>query len=62
MENDVVYSLDQGKWVDDKDLVDSYTPAQVSSLILKKLKDYTTDVEQVVITVPAKLKRQDKQL
>ena len=30
MENDVVYSLDQGKWVDDKDLVDSYTPAQVS--------------------------------
>ena len=53
MENDVVYSLDQGKWVDDKDLVDSYTPAQVSSLILKKLKDYTTDVKQVVITVPA---------
>ncbi len=53
MENDVVYSLDQGKWVDDKDLVDSYTPAQVSSLILKKLKDYSTDVKQVVITVPA---------
>ncbi len=53
MENDVVYSIDQGKWTDDKDLVDAYTPAQVSSLILKKLKDYTTDVKKAVITVPA---------
>ncbi len=35
MENDVVYSTDEGKWVIDKDLVDAYTPAQVSSLILK---------------------------
>ena len=53
MENDVVYSVDHGKWTDDKDLVDAYTPAQVSSLILKKLKDYTTDVKKAVITVPA---------
>ena len=37
MENDVVYSTDQGKWVGDRDLVDAYTPAQVSALILKKL-------------------------
>ena len=37
MENDVVYSTDQGKWVSDTDLVDAYTPAQVSALILKKL-------------------------
>ena len=53
MENDVVYSIDQGKWTNDNDLVDAYTPAQVSSLILKKLKDYTTDVKKAVITVPA---------
>ena len=36
MENDVVYSIDQGKWTNDNDLVDAYTPAQVSALILKK--------------------------
>ena len=36
MENDVVYSVNQGKWTEDKDLVDAYTPAQVSSLMLKK--------------------------
>ena len=53
MENDVVYSIDQGKWTNDNDLVDAYTPAQVSALILKKLKDYTTDVKKAVITVPA---------
>jgi len=53
MENDVVYSTDQGKWVSDRDLVDAYTPAQVSALILKKLKEYTSDVKKVVITVPA---------
>ena len=38
MENDVVYSTEDGKWVNDKNLVDAYTPAQVSALILKKLK------------------------
>ena len=53
MENDVVYSTDEGKWVNNKDLIDVYTPAQVSSLILKKLKEYTSDVKKVVITVPA---------
>jgi len=53
MENDVVYSVDKGNWTNDKDLVDAYTPSQISSLILKKLKDYTTDVNKAVITVPA---------
>ena len=53
MENDVVYSTEQGKWVNDKNLVDAYSPAQISSLILKKLKEYTTDVKKAVITVPA---------
>ena len=53
MENDVVYSTNEGKWVKNTDLIDGYTPAQISSLILKKLKDYTTDVKKAVITVPA---------
>ena len=53
MENDVVYSTNEGKWVKNTDLTDGYTPAQISSLILKKLKDYTTDVKKAVITVPA---------
>ena len=53
MENDVVYSIDQGEWTKDQDLTDAFTPAQVSSLILKKLKDYTSDVTRAVITVPA---------
>lgn len=53
MENDVVYSTSEGKWVYDKDIEDAYTPTQISSLILKKLKDYTTDVKSAVITVPA---------
>ena len=53
MENNVVYSTADGKWVSDTDLIDAYTPAQISALILKKLKDYTTDVKKAVITVPA---------
>ena len=53
MENDVVYSTEEGKWVNNKVLIDTYTPAQISALILKKLKEYTTDVKKAVITVPA---------
>ncbi len=54
MENDVVYSIDQGKWVEkDETEENSYTPAQVSSFILSKLKGYTSEVSKAVITVPA---------
>jgi molecular chaperone DnaK len=54
MENDVVFSISQGNWIDKKDgSSEDLTPAQVSSLILKKLKDYTSDVKRAVITVPA---------
>ena len=53
MENDVVYSIAEGKWTNEKDNVESYTPAQVSALILKKLKEYTSGVTKAVITVPA---------
>ncbi len=54
MENDVVYSIDQGKWVEkDEAEENSYTPAQVSSFILSKLKGYTSEVSKAVITVPA---------
>jgi len=53
MENDVVYSINKGNWTNDKDDIESYSPAQVSALILKKLKEYTSDVKRAVITVPA---------
>ena len=54
MENDVAYSIDKGQWVEKDEAEDkSYTPAQVSSFILNKLKNYTSDVKKAVITVPA---------
>lgn len=54
MENDVVFSLTEGSWIDKKKgSSQDLTPAQVSSLILKKLKDYTSNVNKAVITVPA---------
>ena len=55
MENDVVYSVEKGEWIEKEDADDnnSYTPAQVSSFILNKLKGYTSDVQKAVITVPA---------
>ena len=54
MENDVCYDLKKGKWVPAKDDSDqSYIPSQISSLILKKLKEYTSDVKKIVVTVPA---------
>ena len=54
MENDVVYSVEKGAWVEkDEAEENSYTPAQVSSFILNKLKGYTSDVQKAVITVPA---------
>ena len=54
MENDMVYSINEGKWKANEGYeTDVYTPTQISSLILKKLKDYTSDVKKAVITVPA---------
>ena len=54
MENDVVYSLSKGKWIDnEEDNKENYTPSQISSFILSKLKGYSTDIKKVVITVPA---------
>ena len=54
MENDVVYSVEKGAWVEKNEAEEnSYTPAQVSSFILSKLKGYTSDVQKAVITVPA---------
>lgn len=54
MENDVVYDPDKGDWVKpDEAKNKAYAPSQISSLILRKLKDYTSDVKKVVITVPA---------
>lgn len=54
MENDVVFSISEGKWIDKtEDKKDLFSPAQISSFILNKLKSYTTDVTKAVITVPA---------
>ena len=53
MENDVEFDLTEGKWVPKNEDSTNLTPAQASSLILKKLKDYTDGVEKAVITVPA---------
>ena len=50
MADEVVFSTKEGEWIDGKK---GYTPSQVSSLVLSKLKDYTSGVKKVVITVPA---------
>ena len=50
MADEVVFSTKEGEWVDGKK---GYTPSQVSSLVLSKLKDYTSGVKKAVITVPA---------
>ena len=47
MENDAVYSIESGEWVDkDDNNKKSYSPAQISSFILSKLKSYTSDVKK----------------
>ena len=54
MENDVAYSVAKGEWVEKDEAEEgSYTPAQISSFILSKLKGYTNEVQKAVITVPA---------
>ena len=53
MENDVIFSLKEGKFVTNNGKVKGYTPSQISSLILSKLKGYTSKIKKAVITVPA---------
>jgi len=54
MENDVVYSSSKGMWVEKSEKNENdYSPAQISSFILSKLKNYAPDIKEVVITVPA---------
>ena len=56
MENECVWSTKEGKFVD-KNTADAgddeYTPAQISSLILKKLSEFNEGTSKVVVTVPA---------
>ena len=50
----MLHILLKGEWVEKEDAEDgSYTPAQVSSFVLSKLKNYTGEVQKAVITVPA---------
>lgn len=53
MENDVIFDCSTGEWVEGKKTDKNYTPSQISSLILSKLKGYTSGVKKAVITVPA---------
>jgi molecular chaperone DnaK len=53
MEEDVLYEISKGDWVEGGKKDKSYTPSQISSLILSKLKDYASGIKKVVITVPA---------
>ncbi len=55
MENEVAWSAKEGAWIERKEKKDSkgYVPSQVSSLILSKLKDYTSGVKKAIVTVPA---------
>ena len=55
MENNVVWSSKEGKWIEKKGKKDTkgYIPSQISSIILSKLKDYTSGVKKAVVTVPA---------
>ena len=56
MENDVVFSIEKGQWVDkDESNSTSYSPAQISSFILSKLKSYTSDVKKAVTLDAAKM-------
>ena len=50
MENEVIYSLSTGEFKEDDGKIKGYTPSQISSLILSKLKDYTSGVKKAVIT------------
>ena len=52
MENEVIYSLKDGKFIENNGKFKGYTPSQISSLILSKLGGYTSKVK-AVITVPA---------
>ena len=56
MENECVWSTKRGKFIE-KNTADAgddeYTPAQISSLILKKLAEFNEGTNKVVVTVPA---------
>ena len=56
MRDEVVYSLKEGKWIEksfDQKIEDEFTPAQLSSKILEKLKNFSENIDKAVITVPA---------
>lgn len=56
MRDEVVYSIKEGKWIEksfsDKN-ENEFTPAQLSSKILEKLKGFDENINKAVITVPA---------
>ena len=53
MENDVVYSLKSGNFENNDSKIKGYTPSQLSSLIISKLKEFSSKIDKAVVTVPA---------
>ena len=53
MENEVFFDPSKGEFIEGKKSSKNYTPSQISSLILSKLKGYSSGVKKAVITVPA---------
>ena len=55
MENNVVWSTKEGEWIEKEGKKDikGYVPSQISSIILSKLKDYSSGIKKAVVTVPA---------
>ncbi len=54
--NEVVYSVDEAKWIERKfedKKENEFSPAQLSSMILEKLKGFSENIDKAVITVPA---------
>ena len=47
MENDVIYSLNR-KFEENDNKIKGYTPSQISSLILSKLKDFSSKINKAV--------------
>jgi|MDSW01.2.fsa_nt_gb molecular chaperone DnaK len=53
-QTDTVYDITQGKWMNGQsDNKTKFSPSDISSAILRKLKTFTEDVNEVIITIPA---------
>ena len=57
--SDTIFDITTGEWSDGQsDNKTKFSPSDISSAILRKLKTYTEDVNEVIITVPANFSEQ----